>query len=311
MAFTSASKTRLAYIPETAWGETPATPAYKNLRFTGESLNAEKGTVTSNEIRQDRNVSDVIQVSRTASGNIDAEMSYATFDEIFESALGSAWAANVLKNGTTQRSVTLEKTFEKADGSEIFHRFAGCVVNTMNIDVTAQQLITVGFGIMGRGVTAASAPITGATYANANSNDVLSAAVDFASLQIGGLSGGESPAVQALTIATTNNLRQQAVVGALDLAGLGDGRFEMTGTLNVYFEDEGIYEAFLNHDALSLEFLLGEATGQRYRVRIPKLKITSGTTTATGNDADVMANLNWQALYDSTIGATIEITRAV
>lgn len=302
----SASKTRLAYIAEATWGVTPATPAFKNLRFTGESLNAEKQTVTSNEIRPDRNVADVIQVARMASGNIDAEFSYATFDDLFESALSSAWATDVLVNGVDQKSFTFEKTFENG-ATDAFHRFAGCVVNTMSIGVTAQQLVTLGFGVMGKGVTAAEAVIVGATYADANSNDVLSAGTDFASLTMTGIT--DEPAIQAITIDTTNNLRQQAVVGSIDSAGIGDGRFEMTGTMNAYFEGGDLYDAFLNHDALSLSFLLGTEAGSRYLISVPKLKITSGTIVAGGNDQDVFANLNWQALYDTGIDGTISMTR--
>lgn len=307
MAGISASKTRLAYITETAWGTTPATPVFKNIRFTGESLNAEKQTVTSDEIRPDRNVADVIQVSRMGSGNINAEFSYGSFDDFFEGALYSTWATDVLKNGVDQKSFTLEKTFQKDDGTDIFHRFPGTVINTMSLGITAGQLISLGFGVMAKGVVDATAVITGATYTDANSNPVLSAATNFASLTMTGVTA--APLIQALTLDTTNNLRQRPVVGSLDSAGIGAGRFAGTGTMNAYFEGGDLYSAFLNHGELSLSFLLGTEAGSRYLVEIPTLKITAGTIVAGGNDQDVMANLNWQAIYDDGIDATMQITR--
>ncbi|MCQ8781720.1 phage tail tube protein [Mangrovibrevibacter kandeliae] len=305
----NSSKTRLAYVPEVTWGTTPATPAFKNLRFTGEGLNADKETVTSNEIRPDRNVSDVIQVGRSAAGNINAEFSYGTFDALFESALGGAFATDVLKNGILQKAMTFEKTFKKADGSSVFHRFPGAVVNTMQLSVTSKQTIGLVFNVMSKGVAAATTAITGATYADANSNTVLSAATDFASLTMPELSS--VPIIKGLTINTTNNLRQQDGVGSIDSYGIGDGRFEVTGSLNAYFEGGGLYDAFIDHSALSLSFTLGTAAGSRYTVVLPKVKITSGTITAGGNDQEVMADLNFQALYADGIAATMQITRAV
>ena len=307
MAFTSASKTRMARVAETVWGVTPATPAFKNFRMTGESLNAEKQTAVTNEIRPDRNISDLIQVARTTSGNLDAEFSYASFDDEFESALANVWTADVLKNGIIQKSLTYEKTFLANDTDEIFHRFAGSVVNTMAIGVTAQQLITLGFGVMGRGITTGVAPITGATYADALVTDVLSAAADFGSLAITGLA--EQPSIMAITLDTTNNLRQQPVVGSLNSAGLGDGRFGVTGTLNAYFEGGPLYDAFNDHDAVAISFLLGTDTGSQYRVTMPKVKLSQGTIVAGSNDSDVMASLSYQALYDPTLGCTIQIER--
>jgi hypothetical protein len=303
----SASKTRLAYVAETAWGQTPATPIFQNMRFTSESLNAEKQTVTSDEIRPDRNVSDVVQTSRMASGDINDEFSYGSFDDLFESALYSTWATDVLKNGTTEKSFLFEKTFVEDNGTEFFHRFAGGIINTMAIGVTAGQLVTCNFGVMAKGVAADTAIITGATYTDATTTPVLSAATDFASLTIPEVTS--APAIQSITMDVTNNLRQRQVVGSLDSAGIGSGRFAVTGTMNAYFEGGGLYDKFLSHEDLSLSFLLGTVAGSRYLVSLPKVKITSGTITAGGNDQDVMANLNWQAIYDGTADATLQITR--
>lgn len=305
----SASRTRLAYVPETAWGVIPATPAFQNFRMTSETLTAEKGTTVSNEIRPDRNVPDLIQVSRMAQGNLEAEMSYGTHDDFLSSALYNDWATDVLKNGTLQKSFAIEKTFDRNAGADEMHRFAGVVVNTFGLSVTASQLVTISFGVMGKGVERATTPITGATYADAGTDDVLSAATDFAELTVSGL--GASPAIQSIQLNGTNNLRQRPVVGSVDSAGLGEGRFELTGSMNLYFEDGALYDAFLEHGSASLSFLLGTAAGDKQRWTVPKLKIQTMPITAGGNDQDVMANLTFQALYDATEACTLKIERGV
>ena len=94
---TSTSETRLAYIAETAWGTTPTTPAFTNARFTGESLTPDLQTVVSNEIRPDRNVTDLIQVGQSAGGDVNFELSYGAFDDWLESVMYNTWSTNVLK----------------------------------------------------------------------------------------------------------------------------------------------------------------------------------------------------------------------
>ena len=91
------SQTRLASIEEVTYGVTPATPTFLEQRFTSEGLNANIENVVSNEIRSDRNVSDLVQVGANAGGNVDFELSYGSFDEWLESLMFSTWASDVLK----------------------------------------------------------------------------------------------------------------------------------------------------------------------------------------------------------------------
>ena len=130
MANADANRTGLRYVAETTWGVTPATPTMQALRFTGESLDHNVGTVKSNEIRSDRNSSDLVAVSMANAGGFNFELSYGTLDTILESVFFSAWDANVLKNGVTQKSLTIERAH--MDVMQFF-RFPGMVANTFQI----------------------------------------------------------------------------------------------------------------------------------------------------------------------------------
>lgn len=61
--FIRSDGTQLAYVKETRWGETPATPAFQVAKITGESLTINSETTTSSELRTDRNVTYQIPVS--------------------------------------------------------------------------------------------------------------------------------------------------------------------------------------------------------------------------------------------------------
>lgn len=84
--FASSNRVALRYVKETERGVTPATPALTPIRYTGESLNFKINTETSDEIRADRMVSDVIQTDAMSEGDINAEFSFASFDDFFQGA---------------------------------------------------------------------------------------------------------------------------------------------------------------------------------------------------------------------------------
>ena len=92
-----ADRVGLAFKEETVFGTVPAgNPAIDDLRFTGETLAQETTSVESAEIRDDRQISDVIRTSIQAGGDVNFEMSYDAYDEFLAAALQSAaWSSAV------------------------------------------------------------------------------------------------------------------------------------------------------------------------------------------------------------------------
>jgi hypothetical protein len=298
------SQTRLAYITESTYGTTPATPTLLEQRFTAESLNPNFENITSNEIRSDRNVSDLIQVGSSAGGTVDFELSYGSFDLWLESLMYSTWTTNVLKNGNTAKSFSIEKTFE-AGATDQYHRFTGCIANSMSLSLQAQQIVTGSFDFVAKGLTTAQTAISGSSYTAVNSNPVINAATNFASLAITSVT---NPELTALNLNITNNLRQQQVVGSVESRGVGTGRFEVTGDLTAYFENAEMYDLFIAGTATDLTFDIGGASSKKYNFNIGNLKFETGEVVAGGNDQDVIANMTFRGLYDGADN-TLEITR--
>lgn len=300
----STSETRLAYVPETTWGTTPATPVFTNARFTGESLTPDLQTVVSNEIRPDRNVTDLIQVGQNAGGDVVFELSYGAFDDWIESVMYNTWTTNTIINGITEKSFTIEKTFETGVTDQ-FHRFAGAVASGMSLTMAVDAIVTGSFSFVCKGQTTATAIIPGATYNPAPTNDVMNAAVDFATLTITGVA---SPQLTNLTVNINNNLRQQRVIGSIDSRGIGTGRFEVTGELTAYFENSQLYDLYLNNTAADLSFEIGGAVNQKYLFEMGKIKFESAQVLAEGNDQDLFVTMSYRALFDE-VDNTLKITR--
>lgn len=308
MAFADSSQTQVAFVEESTFlAGTPATPTWQKVRVTGESLNKNIENTTSNEIRPDADVSDLIQTGSNVGGDLNLELTFGASDTdtLFEHALRGSFATNVLKGGVEKKSLSIEKLFETGTTDQ-YHRFAGCVANTMSLNVQAQSVLTGSVGFMGLSGTTGTAALSGATYNAANTNDVQTA-IDVASISVGGATS--SIYYTDMSISLTNNCRYQQAVGSLPAVGIGYGRREITGTLNAYFEDGDLYEEFVAGNASSLTFATTDGTNT-YTFTLPKIKYSSGSVTAGGNNQDVMVSLQFQALYDSTAGCAIKIENA-
>jgi hypothetical protein len=86
------TETQLSYLAESAWGTAPAS-AFTALRITSESLSGSKARTRPNEITGSRRVSPAVTQSEQASGAINFNLSYSTFDDFFAGALGNDWTA--------------------------------------------------------------------------------------------------------------------------------------------------------------------------------------------------------------------------
>lgn len=299
------SEVQLGYIEEATLGTTPATPEFKKVRMTGESLKHVRQNTRSNEIRSDRNTADSVQVSGGAQGGLNFELSYGAFDDLLEGALFNSWATNVLKNGVEKHSYTIEKIIELG-ATDAYKRYTGMMVDTFSLSVSAQNMVTGSIGFIGQGGTTDDAIITGATYTDAPTNDVMNAGVDFASLSMTGLT---SPKITEVSINVANNLRQRPVVGSIESNGVGVGQCNVTGSITMYFENLEAYDLFLAGDATDLSFKLGGASELNYVFDIPRLKFTDADVPTPGNNQDIFITLPFEGLYDSSEGCALKITR--
>ena len=89
------------------------------LRFTGTpNLAFAPNTIVSNEIRPDRQISDLILVGAEAGGDTGIELSFEAFDQLIESALFSTYSATVQKLGTAEITAFGAGTITVDDGTD-------------------------------------------------------------------------------------------------------------------------------------------------------------------------------------------------
>lgn len=306
MAFGSTSNSQIGYIAEATWGTTPATPTFQILRRTSGGPVLRKGTVISDEVASNRNVIGEPQISHDVQGNMSIEMSNPVLDDFLESALCGAWATNVLKVGSTMKSFTIEEKIP-VGATNNYHRYLGCVVNTLGLRFQSRSKVMTEVGLMGQKVdTLATAIITGATY-TAASTDSIFTADKVASLSI----LGATPVVRALDLNITNNTRMRPKVGSIYSEEFGIGQAEITGRLEAYFESNTLFNSVMSHGTGEISFTVGVDSNEKYTFMLGTVQLLNGEVVLGGKDDDVMVNIDFRAVYDSGDASSIMITRLV
>lgn len=309
MAFASGSGRRVALIAESVWGTTPTSPTFKTMRVTGGGMRTNKSTAVSDEIRADRNVADEILLGQDVAGAYDFEMSYGgPFDDLWAGALFGSWSDDVLKNGVTPTSFTVEETLELG-ATDSFQRMVGARVNSLSLAIAARQKVTGTINMMARRETLATSILSGATYTAAPVSPIFSASAHVASLSLFEFS--PQPKIRSLNLEINNNLRTRPVIASQFSEEFGEGRCEVTGNLEAYFESNALYQAVLDHGSGELEFKIGVDEGERYLITLPKIIFGSGERVPAGNDQDIMVNIPFRAVYSADDSCTIQVTRAV
>jgi len=172
------NRVSIVYVKEDSYGVPPATPNMKFLRFTGEGLKTTKDTVTSDEIRADRQTVDVIETGQSVEGDINGEVSMETYEDfILASIQAVALSAEVV--------VMSSGTVDVVASTGVFTHSAGWDNNP-----TAGQWIRIddmfNAGNNGFFKVASSPAVTGTTFAVENTGTLVDESTASASIKEGG-----------------------------------------------------------------------------------------------------------------------------
>ena len=385
MSFATSNRTGLHYVAESVIGTTPATPALVELRYTGEGINFSVDTVVSDEIRSDRQITDLVPVSQTSSGNVDFELSFSEFDQFLEGALFSDFSSaqvlldaattistdvdgildsannlggfvvgqwvkaqgftdplnnivyrvvtasageitvspapnsaevagaavtltgQMLRNGTTAKSFTIQKRFNDATVVE-YNNFTGMHVNGLSLNFENGAILGGSMDFIGLSGALTSTQFSGATNVGATTNDVMNSVSNLKNIEIDDVDAADCSIV-SMTVDVANNLRTQNAIGSLASCGIGVGRFEVTGSISLFFQDEVEYNKYTANTAFKLSMRAEDSTGKAYVFTFPRVKYESMTLVSGGTDSDIMLEGSFRALRDSVSDSMMQIDR--
>jgi hypothetical protein len=301
MAFAQGSRSSLSFIVESTFGTTPA-GNFTNLPFSTHSLNLTKDRVAGTDIQADRMARVDRHGNRQVGGDIVVDLRDGDFDSFLESAMLNTWATNVLKVGTTPKFFSVEDYAADIDQARVF---TGMSVSTMAISLAPNQMVTTTFGMVGKDM---------AISATEKTQDAASGAAPFdaysGDISIGNVGGASAVAiVTALDFTLNNSYAPTFVIGDDSAPSLEYGRAEVEGTLTAYFEDSSLINRFLNETETEIEVSVNDPTGANaYTFQFPRVKINSADVGVDGPTSR-MISMSFVALYDTTEGTNLKITR--
>ncbi|MGE3845141.1 MAG: phage tail tube protein [Vicinamibacterales bacterium] len=219
---------------------------------------------------------------------------------------------DVLRNGTTKRSNTIERQYLDHSPAS-YEYFRGMVLNTLSLTFEAQSIVTMARGYMGRDsyLPDPMGRVSGAADTAAPTNDVLNTSSNIGDIIAGGAPiTGPNYVLQA-SIEINNNLRQQNAIGSIGAVGIGVGEFGVTGSLQTYFGNPDEYRKVSENTATSLALRCGRSDGNRemFIFDLPRIKYSGGAPGISGKNADVPLEGQYQAIMHPTLGYTIGIQR--
>ena len=300
------SLTQIGYAIEPSWKVPPSPLAFKTLRFLSETLKIGRDKIQSNEIRSDRNVSDLVAVGNNAGGGTEHEFSYATFDDLLQAVMFGAWNTNVLKNGVALTSFHMLKKESGQQSQTVYELYKGMVVNSLSIKTTKKGIITASANFLGaNGEATLVAP---GTFIAPNSNPVFDATNAFLANEV---VVSPAPYISELTLDLNNNCTVDDACGEDEAIGIVPGQFVASGSMSLYFRNINLLNAFLNNLDGKLKFTIGSETNKKYAFELPKVKFGDFSHPTAGNSQSVIATVPFTAIYDDVAGYAAQITRAV
>tara|TARA_R110000822_G_scaffold11698_9_gene42482 strand:- start:393 stop:1313 length:921 start_codon:yes stop_codon:yes gene_type:complete len=290
---------------ETVYGVTNATPSFDEIRHTGTTLALTKTSSVSDELRGDRQISDATHGVRQVAGDISGELSYGTYDELIEAALGGSWTADVLKAGVTRRSFTVMRNFEDIlVADKPIYLYTGSELNTLQMTMSPDARAVLTLGLIGRNLeTPAGTAPAGSTLVAPTTSQAFNG---FG----GSINEGGSPIAIATELQFTlgNGIEPRFVIGDDKTIRPQIGRSNISGQIVAYFENADLVNKFLGETASSLDFTVSDAAGNSYLIEFPNI-LYNGASPDTQGQGAITLTMPFQALYDSTEGTNIKITR--
>ena len=302
MARLSTNDTDLSYIAEVTPGTTPATPAFQLLPFTGGAPEFQITTVMSDAIRSDRQTDDIIVTDATVTGAINFELSYAAYKPFLIEVLRSAAVASPYANGI---SAPTTYTFLKRilDGATTYyHYYTGCVIKSMSLSLSTASKVTGTMKIVGRGEEATTSEIASSTYVDAANYVIMNASSNIDSLTV----GGTSTCVQSMDITFENNSEGSKCLGFLGNSDVDDFGFDVTASMDTFFEDLARYNVFKNSTAFAVAMEMTDGNGNQFDLSLPRCKWESLNTPISGKNQFLTMNGSIRALRDSATGYTAQ-----
>lgn len=258
-------------IKEVTPGVTP-TGTWDTLRLTGNALTPTVNVAVSDEITDSRISQGSVATSTDIGGDLTAEFSFGSFDQLLEAAFYGTWTGDVLSVGDTRNTFSIAKGYSDVG---VYSVFKGSHVSTFALDIPSDGKVTATFNMACLDyadsedpiVVSPNAPTTTPFLSNNNIGTVM---VDGENLE------GQA-CVSAMTINLDNSLQAQRCIGNTKLGPGAQIATEaaITGTITLAWSKRAweIWKKTFTRLPISVVFPITDALGNKYTFNFPAVEV--------------------------------------
>lgn len=273
--------------------------AWIPLRLITNGLSQSVEELESDEMLPGRHMAESRSGVSSVAGDLEAELTYGTFDMLLEAAFHGTWTANILKTGSTRRKFAILKHNEDI-GRWLIYR--GCEVGSVAIDCPLQGKIGITFSMIG---TKEEAYVfDGVTESIADPTETVMMTTFEGSLTEGGTGLNHAT---ALNLSLDNGMEAIYRLFSRDAYDVKLGRINVSGSLSAYIEDDRLKAKYLGETKTPLVVTLTDGENS-YQVSMTQAKLTSASEEGSGDDP-IIQSYDYKAFNDQAVDTEITITR--
>lgn len=205
------------------------------------------------------------------------------------------------RTGTNKKSFLFEKSF--ADIAR-FISFRGMRVGNWSMDVSSEQVITGTFGLMGAGAFSAGTTISG-SVTPAGALSVASATANVGRIEENLVALATK--IKGVKFNVNANPRALSAVASKFPIAINYGSFDITGTIDAYFEDAALYDKFLASTDSSLIFEIISPEDDRTIFTFPAIEFLSASPVGAGLNQDAMVSIEFAAKRSAAFASQMQV----
>ena len=210
--------------------------------------------------------------------------------------------------GAIDTAFTVEEGFTDLTVKQ-YQYILGSYVSSWNMSIQPDAVVTGGFDFQAMvygalsGVELDSGDNTDGTTDITNVNNIFDSYTGV--MYIEGLT--ETCIVTGLDFTLDNALNRRYSLMDKDACSVGQGRTNVTGTINAFFDSSTLSDLFNDEETFKMSIRLEDLDGNSYVIGFPAVKITSDGKDVSEND--VTQTLNFQALGTDTTDTTMYVRK--
>ncbi|WP_085631582.1 phage tail tube protein [Pseudomonas sp. R16(2017)] len=258
-------------IAEVTPGVTPG-GTWDTLRLTGNALTPTVNTQVSDEITDTRLSQGSVATSIDIGGDLTAEFSFGSFDQLLEAAFYGNWTGNVLSVGDTRHTFSIAKGYEDVG---VYGVFKGAHVSTFALDIPSDGKITATFNMACLDYADSETPIV--VSPNAPTTTPFLSNNNVGTILVNGESLEGVACVSAMTVNLDNSLQTQRCLGS---DSLGPGAHiateaAITGSITLAWSKRAweIWKNTFTRAPIGVVFPITDSLGNKYTFNFPAVEV--------------------------------------